>query len=90
MKMPKNKAVRIFLGIVCMLLWIMGAVLPVIPGIPFLIIGLILFGVDVRKHIVKHREHKWLGRYVHLFENVERKFRDKGIRCIIKEMRCKE
>lgn len=48
-KLAKQKGVHLFikiLAVLCLIIGILGTVLPVIPGIPFFILGVILLGEE--------------------------------------------
>ncbi len=44
---------RIFLGLVFLILGILGIILPIIPGIPFLLLSAFLFGFIDEKRVIK-------------------------------------
>jgi uncharacterized membrane protein YbaN (DUF454 family) len=55
---------RRILGIICIIIWIIGAILPIIPGWPALILAIVLLGrrdpMLRWMHLVARRSLRWL------------------------------
>ncbi|MBU0760117.1 MAG: hypothetical protein KJ858_00335 [Nanoarchaeota archaeon] len=56
MKLPNRKRIKIPLGILCIILGIAGLFLPILQGIALIILGLVLLGFPVNKHLKKQWE----------------------------------